>query len=222
MCIRVPDPILQCRVHAAVRERCGAPYDPHATKALLRQRLPDYAVPEVIHVVADFARGASGKVDRRRRTFRPRSTFFYPHRHKGDPVTTSQRPWDVVVIGAGGAKAQAMLAACARGTDVSRWLAVDRAWRAETRTATEALGIATTEQDALTSAEQLRELLGSARLGGALLGAKHGCRAGEAEQRAGDVVGQDDLDATEVHSAAVIDAVSVAYRTVTGAEWSRS
>jgi acyl-coenzyme A synthetase/AMP-(fatty) acid ligase len=61
----VPDPILQCRVHAAVRERCGAPYDPHATKALLRQRLPDYAVPEVIHVVADFARGASGKVDRK-------------------------------------------------------------------------------------------------------------------------------------------------------------
>jgi hypothetical protein len=58
--------------------------------------------------------------------------------------------------------------------------------------------------------------------GGALLGAEHGCRAGEAEQRAGDVAGQDDLDATEVHSAAVIDAVSVAYRTVTGAEWSRS
>jgi saccharopine dehydrogenase (NAD+, L-lysine-forming) len=107
-------------------------------------------------------------------------------------MTTSQRPWDVVVIGAGGSQAQAMLAACARGTDVSRWLAVDRAWRAETRTATEALGIATTEQDALTSAEQLRELLGSARLVANLAGPYY--RTGTAVLDAAIDTGTDYLD----------------------------
>jgi saccharopine dehydrogenase-like NADP-dependent oxidoreductase len=107
-------------------------------------------------------------------------------------MTTSQRPWDVVVIGAGGSQAQAMLAACARGTDVSRWLAVDRAWRAETRTATEALGIATTEQDALTSAEQLRELLGSARLVANLAGPYY--RTGTAVPDAAIDTGTDYLD----------------------------
>jgi Saccharopine dehydrogenase NADP binding domain len=99
---------------------------------------------------------------------------------------------DVVVIGAGGSQAQAMLAACARGTDVSRWLAVDRAWRAETRTATEALGIATTEQDALTSAEQQRELLGSARLVANLAGPYY--RTGTAVLDAAIDTGTDYLD----------------------------
>lgn len=61
----VEDAILQRRVHAAVRTRADTtPYDDEATKTVLRQRLPDYAVPETIHVVADFPRGASGKVDR--------------------------------------------------------------------------------------------------------------------------------------------------------------
>src|SRR5262245_8399736 len=71
--------------------------------------------------------------------------------------------WDVVVIGAGGSQAQAMLAAAARGTDVSRWLAIDRAWRAETRSTTQRLGIATSELDVLASAAELYELLAATR-----------------------------------------------------------
>ncbi len=60
----VEDAILQRRVHAAVRTRADAPFDAETTRVLLRQRLPDYAVPETIHVLDDFPRGASGKVDR--------------------------------------------------------------------------------------------------------------------------------------------------------------
>ncbi|MGW4340345.1 saccharopine dehydrogenase family protein [Rhodococcus koreensis] len=79
-------------------------------------------------------------------------------------MSTSDRTWDVIVIGAGGSQAQAMLAASARGGDVSRWLAVDRAWRPETKATTEALGMTTTALDVLTSPQELRELLGSGRL----------------------------------------------------------
>lgn len=71
------------------------------------------------------------------------------------------REYDVVVIGAGGRQAQAMLAAAARGTDVSRWLAVDRAWRSETRAATETLGMQISEQDPLADPDRLGGLMRS-------------------------------------------------------------
>lgn len=69
------------------------------------------------------------------------------------------RQYQVTVIGAGGAQAQAMLAAAARGTDVSTWLAVDRRWRPETEAATKALGITTREVDPLQDPEALKALL---------------------------------------------------------------
>jgi saccharopine dehydrogenase (NAD+, L-lysine-forming) len=79
-------------------------------------------------------------------------------------MNTPQRRWDVVVIGAGGSQAQAMLAAAARGADVTRWLAIDRAWRPEIRRVTENLGIATSELDVLDSADQLHEVLAATQL----------------------------------------------------------
>jgi acyl-CoA synthetase (AMP-forming)/AMP-acid ligase II len=191
----VPDPVLQRRVHAAIRARTDTPYDPDATKAVLKQRLPDYAVPEVIHIVTDFPRGASGKVDRAAvaAQFQPCTplTPIATTRRKYR-MTPSSRRWDVVVIGAGGSQAQAMLAACARGTDVSRWLAVDRAWRTETHTATEQLGITTLEQDALSSDETLRELLGSTRLVANLAGPYY--RTGTTVLDAAIATGTDYLD----------------------------
>ena len=72
-----------------------------------------------------------------------------------------KREFDVVVIGAGGRQAQAMLAAAARGTDVTRWLALDRAWRPETLAATQALGMQTREQDPLADAGTLDVLMRS-------------------------------------------------------------
>lgn len=72
-----------------------------------------------------------------------------------------KREFDVVVIGAGGRQAQAMLAAAARGTDVTRWLALDRAWRSETLAATQALGMQTREQDPLSDADTLDALMRS-------------------------------------------------------------
>ena len=72
-----------------------------------------------------------------------------------------KREFDVVVIGAGGRQAQAMLAAAARGTDVARWLAIDRAWRPETLAATRALGMPTREQDPLADGGTLDMLMRS-------------------------------------------------------------
>lgn len=72
--------------------------------------------------------------------------------------------YDVVVIGAGGAQAQAMLAGAARGIDVSRWLAVDRAWRPETQKTTEELGISTVTIDPLADPTALRELLAQTKV----------------------------------------------------------
>lgn len=69
------------------------------------------------------------------------------------------RQYRVIVIGAGGAQAQAMLAAAARGTDVSTWLAVDRRWRPEAKAVTETLGITTREVDPLQHPEALQALL---------------------------------------------------------------
>jgi hypothetical protein len=76
----------------------------------------------------------------------------------------TERPYDVIVIGAGGLQAQAMLAGAARGADVSRWLAVDRRWRAETQRVTESLGIATRENDPLADPSSLRALLAEGKV----------------------------------------------------------
>jgi len=74
------------------------------------------------------------------------------------------REWDVVVIGAGGSQAQAMLRAAARDGELDSWLAVDRAWRPDTRAATEDLGAQILETDPLASPDALAELLSSTRL----------------------------------------------------------
>jgi len=74
------------------------------------------------------------------------------------------RTYDVIVIGAGGAQAQAMLAAGARGADVSGWLAVDRAWRPGVEQATRQLGIQTLTTDPMADPVALRDLLASTRV----------------------------------------------------------
>lgn len=61
----VPDRILQQRVWAAIEERPGTQFDEVAARRSLSQRLPDYAVPERIHVLNPLPRTGSGKVDRR-------------------------------------------------------------------------------------------------------------------------------------------------------------
>lgn len=74
------------------------------------------------------------------------------------------REYDVIVIGAGGAQAQAMLAAAARGADVSRWMALDRAWRPEQEVLTRSLGIETVTMDPLANPDDLRTLLKRTRV----------------------------------------------------------
>ncbi|MEV8569744.1 class I adenylate-forming enzyme family protein [Streptomyces sp. NPDC051322] len=61
----VPDPVLHNRVWAAVEERPGNTFDATAAGRLLREKLPDYAVPERIEIINPMPRTASGKVDRR-------------------------------------------------------------------------------------------------------------------------------------------------------------
>ena len=74
------------------------------------------------------------------------------------------RKIDVTIIGAGGRQAQAMLAAAARGGDVSAWLAVDRAWNPIARAATEKLGVSVVEQDPIANPEALDRLMRSTRV----------------------------------------------------------
>lgn len=57
-----------------------------------------------------------------------------------------------------------MLRAIARDGSTEGWLAVDRAWRPETRSATEDMGFEIAEVDPLASPEALNELLSSTRL----------------------------------------------------------
>jgi saccharopine dehydrogenase (NAD+, L-lysine-forming) len=64
----------------------------------------------------------------------------------------------VVVIGAGGAQAQAMLDAARRARSLEGWVAVDRSWQASTRAACEALDMEVVELDLLAEPERLREL----------------------------------------------------------------
>ena len=75
---------------------------------------------------------------------------------------TSRRK--VVVIGGGGAQAQAMLRGIGRSGQTAGWLALDRAWRGDVREATERLGIETLEGDPFASAEQMQSLLDGAQL----------------------------------------------------------
>jgi saccharopine dehydrogenase-like NADP-dependent oxidoreductase len=72
--------------------------------------------------------------------------------------------WDVIVVGGAGRQAQAMLQAAARGAGIGRWLAVDLAWSAQARTASEALGVAVETRDALADPAALRELVAAAGL----------------------------------------------------------
>ncbi|HSK50619.1 MAG TPA: hypothetical protein VK889_09025, partial [Solirubrobacterales bacterium] len=64
----------------------------------------------------------------------------------------------VLVIGAGGSQAQAMLGAAARAGAVGGWVAADRSWRDAGRGACEALGMETVELDLLEESGRLRDL----------------------------------------------------------------
>lgn len=76
----------------------------------------------------------------------------------------SDRMWDVVVIGAGGSQAQAMLEASARTGALDRWLGIDIMWRPEAEERAQRLGLATRTLDVLGDADSLREVLSNARL----------------------------------------------------------
>ncbi|CAN7664075.1 saccharopine dehydrogenase NADP-binding domain-containing protein [Pararhizobium sp. LjRoot255] len=69
------------------------------------------------------------------------------------------RKWKAVVVGAGGAQAQAMLRALARGKATEGVLALDRAWRSETLDATRQMGFETLQLDALENAAEFDSLL---------------------------------------------------------------
>jgi hypothetical protein len=71
---------------------------------------------------------------------------------------------EVVVIGAGGAQAQAMLEAAGRAGAVDKWVAVDRAWRDREKYACQELGMRTVELDLLEEPDRLRELILDAAL----------------------------------------------------------
>jgi hypothetical protein len=70
----------------------------------------------------------------------------------------------VLVIGAGGAQAQAMLAAADRAGAIDGWVAADRSWGPEGRVACERLGMGTVEVDVLAEGDRLRELAAGAGL----------------------------------------------------------
>jgi saccharopine dehydrogenase (NAD+, L-lysine forming) len=65
---------------------------------------------------------------------------------------------EVVVIGAAGAQAQAMLEAVERAGVISRWVAVDRAWGESERYACRKLGMRVIELDVVEEPNRLREL----------------------------------------------------------------
>jgi saccharopine dehydrogenase (NAD+, L-lysine-forming) len=99
---------------------------------------------------------------------------------------------DVVVIGAGGSQAQAMLEAAGRAGSLHRWIAVDRSWRPEAQARAESLGAQTLQIDALTEHERLSELLAAARLVANLAGPYY--RTGTALLDAAIDAGTDYLD----------------------------
>ncbi len=71
---------------------------------------------------------------------------------------------DVIVIGAGGARAQSMLQIITRDGAVGDWLAVDRSWREPEKRACEELGMRTVELDLFEDPDRLRELARGAAL----------------------------------------------------------
>jgi saccharopine dehydrogenase-like NADP-dependent oxidoreductase len=70
----------------------------------------------------------------------------------------------VLVIGAGGTQAQAMLEAADRAGAIESWVAADRSWRAEGKAVCEALGMETVEIDVLEEGDRLRDLAAGAGL----------------------------------------------------------
>jgi saccharopine dehydrogenase (NAD+, L-lysine-forming) len=70
----------------------------------------------------------------------------------------------VVVIGAGGAQAQAMLKAAERAGAIDGWVAVDRAWREKEKLVCEERGMSTVELDLLEEPDRLRDLVADAAL----------------------------------------------------------
>lgn len=63
------------------------------------------------------------------------------------------------MIGAGGVRAQAVLAVAARAGLIENWLAIDSHWRGRERLACERLGVPMAELDLLEEPERLRELI---------------------------------------------------------------
>jgi hypothetical protein len=70
----------------------------------------------------------------------------------------------VLVIGAGGAQAQAMLGAADRAGAIVGWVAADRSWRPDGKAACERLGMTTVEVDVLAEGDRLRDLAADAAL----------------------------------------------------------
>ena len=73
----------------------------------------------------------------------------------------SKRTWDVIVIGAGGSQAQAMLKASARLGPLDRWLGVDIAWNPQAESDVRAAGLTTRTANLLGDPDALAELLAS-------------------------------------------------------------
>ncbi|MGV1048827.1 MAG: saccharopine dehydrogenase family protein [Solirubrobacterales bacterium] len=71
---------------------------------------------------------------------------------------------DVLLVGAGGLQAQALLEAASRDGQKSSWVAVDRAWRPDRQQAVEGLGLAIETCDMLVEPDRLRSLVDSVRL----------------------------------------------------------
>lgn len=70
----------------------------------------------------------------------------------------------VIVIGAAGSQAQAMLEAAGRAMTLEGWIGVDREWRAGPRSLCSNLGIQTVEADVIADRDRLLDLAGDARL----------------------------------------------------------
>lgn len=65
---------------------------------------------------------------------------------------------EVVVVGAGNARAQAMLGAAARAKSINGWIAADHSWGAPEKRACELLGMRAVDLDPLEEPNRLREL----------------------------------------------------------------
>lgn len=70
----------------------------------------------------------------------------------------------VVVVGAGGSQAQAMIHAASRADDLSTWIALDRSWADASRSRCLSLGMRVEEMDALSDVQEFQELIGASRL----------------------------------------------------------